>query len=883
MVTARAMADDDPFPAIPHELKLRPQWVVWRLEKRQPTDLRPTKVPYNPRNLSKARAGDARTWSTYGDACASYQRGGAYRPGVEIDGSDPYTPIDLDHCVDPKTGEIADWALAEVQRFAGTYMEYSPSGEGLHIWTRGQIKQEYLAPGQQGRKVGNYEAYSGKHFFTMTGQQLAGTPATIADRQDELDAFCAEHFSPKAKEVPQRQGRRQRAALMLEDDELVRKARQSNANFAALWNGDTSSYGGDKSRADEALIAHLDFWTGGDAAQIERLMRSSGLYRRDKYDDRDDYLPRSIAAWQRDHTDGAHYGDGVQESPRGRAARDDAGEMSGTEMSTPPVPSGYPLTDYGNAERLRDRHGHDMRYCYAWKTWLVWDGKRWKKDECGQSVLWAKETIRGILGEAEKEPDDKVRKMLVSHEQRSEAEARIRAMLSLAESECAIAPEQLDAPATDWLITCASGTIDLRTGRLRQPRREDYITKLSPAEYDGLETPAPILDSVVARIMGNNAALIAFLQRAAGYSMTGSTREQVFFIPYGKGDNGKSTLLDAFRYVMGSYAEHVRSETLMVKKGEQIPQDIAKLKGARFVSAVETEQGQRLAESLIKELTGDKAVTGRFMRSNEFTFTPTSKIWLATNHRPEIRGTDHAIWRRIRLIPFTVAIPENEKDRDLSDKLQAEAAGILAWMVRGCLAWQREGLGIPEDVRQATNDYRADMDSLGDYLAERTISDPTGRLWAKASDLYADYRTWGERNAEQTISQRAFGRGLGERGYKRDRSNGAHIWRGLGLKDDSDPSDPSDPETDINAHEQDNRRSYSNQGHLGSLGTLNADPVNDVNVGAPGRASLLDVWEFPDYCPKTDTRHHIYNGKPNALGRRTCIGCGDVEQQQQKG
>ena len=283
---------------LPAELTARAQWVCWRLETRGEQQ-KATKVPYTPRSGKKARAGDARTWGTYAEACAAYRRGGYDGLGYELDASDPFTGIDLDGCRDLDTGELSAWALDELDRFDGCYAELSPSGRGVHIWLMGTLA------GQDGYHRTPYEAYSARHFLTVTGLQLMGTPAAIPDRQDALDAFCAEHFPAKAQQADFA-AKREARLLSLDDDELVRRMCDRNYRARALWQGDATGYAS-ASQADEALIAHLDWWTGGDAAQIERLMRASGLAR-DKHE-RPDYLPRSIAAWQADHPGASHYGD----------------------------------------------------------------------------------------------------------------------------------------------------------------------------------------------------------------------------------------------------------------------------------------------------------------------------------------------------------------------------------------------------------------------------------------------------------------------------------------------------------------------------------------------------------------------------------------------
>jgi len=453
------------------------------------------------------------------------------------------------------------------------------------------------------------------------------------------------------------------------------------------------------------------------------------------------------------------------------------------------------LTDLGNAMRLVDRHGEELRYCHPWRRWLVWDGRRWRIDEDGEIVRRAVDVRQGIYAEAAalsaeaaNTVDDSKRKELASKAQAtltwakgSESRVRINAMIELAQSlpGIPVAPDELDA--APWLLNVQNGTLDLRTGELRPHRREDMLTKLAPVAYDP-EAECPTWLSFLARIFDGNENLIAFMQRALGYALTGDVSEQVLFICYGVGANGKSTLLNTVRAVLGEdYARHTPTETLLIReRGGGIPNDIARLKGARFVTAIEADAGRRLAESLIKQITGGDPVAARFMRAEWFEYVPEWKLFLAVNHKPMIRGTDNAIWRRIRLIPFTVTIPEPEQDKHLGEKLLAEAPGILAWMVRGCLDWQAKGLGTPEEVKAATAEYRDEMDILGDFLSERCIQSPA--VEATAKELYDEYVQWCEENNVRPLGKVRFGIHLQERGFTRARGHGGtRKWRGVGL------------------------------------------------------------------------------------------------------
>jgi len=443
-------------------------------------------------------------------------------------------------------------------------------------------------------------------------------------------------------------------------------------------------------------------------------------------------------------------------------------------------PGSFNLTEMGNAERFVADHGGNVRYCYAWSRWLVWTGVRWERDEGGKVHRLAKETVRGIYQEAAAAADENRRKALAQHATRSEAEAKIRAMLELAKSEVPVSTDELDA--NPWLLNCNNGTIDLRTGELREHRREDLITKLAPVDYDA-DAEAPEWAKFLADVLPS-VALRAFVQRAAGYSLTADTRERILFILHGMGRNGKSTFLEALREVLGAddgYAMKTPAETLMAKPTGGIPNDVARLNGARFVSAAETEANRRLAEALVKEITGNDTISARFMRAEWFDFKPTHKVWLATNHKPEIKGTDPAIWDRIRLVPFTVRIPDDAVDLALPGKLKAEIAGILSWAVEGCLEWQREGLGNPEEVRAATDAYRQEMDTLARFIEDRCVLAPNAQV--DATPLFNAFKEWCVDVNETPGSQKSFGMRLKERGFEDDRDSRTRrkVWRGIGL------------------------------------------------------------------------------------------------------
>jgi len=354
-------------------------------------------------------------------------------------------------------------------------------------------------------------------------------------------------------------------------------------------------------------------------------------------------------------------------------------------------------------------------------------------------------------------------------------------MKKMARSEEPIAATVGGFDADPFLLNVENGTIDLRTGKLREHRREDLITKLAPVEYDpGAEAPA--WEDTLRRLLPSE-ELRGFFQRFVGYCLTGDVSEQVLVFLNGAGENGKSTIITALRDVMGDYGKTEPEELLTAKRHSSHPTELATLHGARFVAAVETEEGKRLAESRVKQVTGGDKISARRMNEDFWDFTPTHKILLASNHRPAVRGTDHAIWRRIKLVPFDVKLTAQEKDPRRPEKLRAELSGILAWAVRGCLDWQQHGLGEPQEVRDATAGYRDEQDVLAEFLEERCIVAEGEQVLV--ADLYVAYREWCEHSGEKFETKNQLGRRLSDRGFEKSRGAGnVHVRLGIGLKSD---------------------------------------------------------------------------------------------------
>lgn len=438
------------------------------------------------------------------------------------------------------------------------------------------------------------------------------------------------------------------------------------------------------------------------------------------------------------------------------------------------------LTDLGNSERLIARHRDIIRYCYPWKKWLVWDEYCgiWQTDNNGRILRLAKETVKNIYKEAAAIKEEERRKYVAGWAVKSESVQHLQGMIKLTESEDNIPIQPIQLDIDPWLLNCANGTIDLRTGELKSHDKNDLITKIIPVEYNP-EADCPTWIDFLEKIMNCNDDLIPFLQRAIGYSLTGDISEQCLFLMYGVGANGKSTFLNVISALLGDYAQTASFDSFLIKKYNTASNDVARMQGRRFISAVEAEGERKLAEVLIKQLTGGDTITARFLFGEYFEFQPQFKLWLAANHKPTIKGTDHAIWRRIKLIPFNVTIPDKEQDKKLIEKLKGELSGILTWIVQGCLEWQKGGLQTPDEVEAATNDYRNEMDEVGTFLAECCIMQPNVKV--NPTDLYDAYKKWCEDTGETVLKQRDFGVRLTERGLISKQSSGKRFRCGVGL------------------------------------------------------------------------------------------------------
>ncbi len=439
----------------------------------------------------------------------------------------------------------------------------------------------------------------------------------------------------------------------------------------------------------------------------------------------------------------------------------------------------FELTDAGNAERFVYLNT-GARYVHRWDRWFVWDDGRFAPDDRREVYQRAIQTARTIHIEAAKAETEGDARTISKHAILSEKRERIEAMLALARAmpPVALVPDELDLNPD--LTNVENGTLDTRTGQLRRHSQSDLITKLCPVAYDPNAT-APTWAAFLGRVIPDP-DVRAYLQRAAGYSLTGNVTEHCLFFCYGTGANGKSTFLETIRELLGEgeYAKAAAPDLLLAKKNDRHAVEVADLRGTRFVTTIEVGEGRAWDESRVKWLTGGDAISARFMYGNPFTFTPTHKFWIAGNHKPRVTGTDHGFWRRVHFVPYTVTIPKEQQDPNLRAKFRRELPGILRWAVEGCLAWRKDGLRPPPAVVAATQAYRSGEDVLAGFIEECCDRGVAARVEGKA--LYAVFREWSDRNGERQVTARAFGDALEERGIERKVSNGRRWFVGLSLK-----------------------------------------------------------------------------------------------------
>lgn len=762
-------------------LEAFPQFILYRA---QPSTARPGKTDKVPCTIAgtSCDAHDPANWCNAVTArAAAAALGQGYGIGFVLTAGDRFFCLDIDDCLLPDGSGWAPHALELVARFPGAACEASISAKGLHVW--GTYTGAAPAHGCRNGAL-SAELYTSKRFIALGHPGATGNAAT--DCTAALHRLIADLFPPTTAATASAPTTWTDFGTPPADDPaLIDKllgmrsaaaAFGSRASFADLWNADeaalaaaypdTSGAGRqyDASRADAALVQHLAWATGGDCERIRRLMMQSGLHR-GKYD-RDDYLVRTItAACARQTT--------YMQQPR-----TDAPVAASAQWHIAPFADDVsPDLSHDQIALDLSRAGwaQDARFVPVWGCWLFFDGVRWVRDDKLHHMTAIRDFLRGksaqLVAWAERQaatlpnPDDRDKLLAATRRKATEMrQAANRAAIeqtARSNADLVATVEEFDSDLN--MLGTPSGAVDLRTGETLAPDRAAFITKSSAVDPAPVGTPAPQWEAFLYRIFAGDAELVAFVQRAAGYALTGYTREQRLLFLYGNGANGKSVFLNTLQWLLHEYAKRAPADVFLESRNEQHPTSLAGLHGARLVVSSELPPGKSWNEAIIKDLTGGDVITARRMRQDFFEYIPQFTLAIAGNHKPTFRGIDEAIRRRVLLVPFTVTIPKEERDHQLAEKLKAEGAAILRWCIAGAVEWHRQGLNPPASVEAASADYLDGEDLLGEFIADCTTSAPgTGE---RIAAIYQRFAMWSQqRGLHSPWSQHALTRALGERG-----------------------------------------------------------------------------------------------------------------------
>lgn len=750
---------------IPTELKSLKRWVLWKLKN---TDKgKTTKVPINAKNGYGAKSNDSDTWTTFDEALKNVDYFGCDGLGFML--GKGYFGVDIDHAIDNQ--ELIDEFVDHLK----SYTEISQSGEGIHIICKGVLPTG-------ARRRGNIEMYDSARFFALTGNLYNDIKYdNIEDRTNEVKELWSKYLCEEKKEVPQnayvfkKQEITRPISTMssLSDNEVIEKAKESQSGnlFTCLYYGQWEGLYPSQSEADMAFCSLLAFWCARDENQMDRIFRSSKLFR-EKWD-----LKRGSNT----------YGQITIRTAVNKCrdvytpAFNQVTQVYNPKTGEVVQKKQYDLNDTGNAQRFIDRFGNNIRYNFDNKCWMVFDGKTWVRD-CKQLVkTQADILIEEMKVEMIKEQDKEFQKELSKNIKHLSSNNGKEAMLKEAMHIGIIPTTNADYDKDDFKLNCFNGVVDLKNGKLLPHDKAYMMSKNTNLRVD-LENEPVRWKQFLNEIFGGSQELVDYIQMAVGYTLTGDTKEQCFFQCYGDGANGKSVFLDVLYAILGDYSLNCQIESILARNSGSsggASSEIARMNGARFVRTNEPNEGSRFNEGLLKQLVSGDVTTARFLYGMEFEFVPRFKLWIATNYKINVRGTDYGIWRRQRLVPFEVKFEGKKADKSLPEKLANEYSQILGWAVKGAVKWVKNGLTTPKEIEIANNQYKQEMDIVASFLNDCTKPLANGR--EKASDVFKEYSQWAKDGHEYCMTQSKFGVEMGKR-YQKKNINGYVYYIGLILK-----------------------------------------------------------------------------------------------------
>ena len=651
-------------------------------------------------------------------------------------------------------------------------MEVSQSGTGIHAIFKGKI------PGKRRRK-GNYEMYQTGRFFALTGNNIIPDPTIKSMSDDEMKTLY-EFLFGKDNVVQLHSETDNITPVDLSVAEIIKRAENSaktGTRFTMFMKGGWEQFYSSHSEADMAFANDLAFWTGRDFHKMDTIFRNSSLMR-EKFDEKHGAVTYGTSLLNKAINETQNIYNPESDSQDSESSYTFSFNEDKTKKIIP-----RSWDDQGRGLRMRDQFATVLKFNAVDKKWFFFNGSYWQEDIGNQRVELAAERVANSIKKEKPElsfstKTDEDKAMNEWYKFQKDSRSHMAKMHMIDEFKKYVIVKHGEFDKEDMLLNTESGYVDLSSGELHDHDIDKKFSHQTVAEYSD-NVDAPLWEKFLNQIFNNDEELIHYVQKAIGYSFTGSVDEQCLFILNGRGRNGKSVFSNVVSDVAGNYAKQMNVQTIVAKKNQSgsANSDIARLEGARIVTSSELNEGDRFDESLVKQLTGGDKILARFLYGSEFEYKPKFKIWMATNHLPIIRGTDDGIWRRIKIIPFNIQIPKEKVDKKLEYKLKAEYTGILNWIVQGAIMWQQEGLEDPEAVTKVIETYRAEMDPLDAFLEECCT---TGQNYSiKAREMYDAYHEWAKESEEYKMSLNKFGREMSKKLLRVKRRDG---WYYVGLK-----------------------------------------------------------------------------------------------------
>ena len=761
---------------IPQELRNLKQWGLFEL-KWVEARKKNTKIPINPYDGSAGKSNDPNTWSDF-DTAMRALNDVERADGLAFYFANGYVGLDIDHI----DSNLEDWRAGDndpnnlVNKFQdltdNTYMEVSQSGTGIHAIFKGKI------PGKRRRK-GNYEMYQTGRFFALTGNNIIPDPTIKSMSDDEMKTLY-EFLFGKDNIVQLHSESDNITPVDLSVAEIIKRAENSaktGTRFTMFMKGGWEQFYASHSEADMAFANDLAFWTGRDFHKMDTIFRNSSLMR-EKFDEKHGAVTYGTSLLNKAINETQNIYNPESDSQDSESSYTFSFNEDKTKKIIP-----RSWDDQGRGLRMRDQFATVLKFNAVDKKWFFFNGSYWQEDIGNQRVELAAERVANSIKKEKPElsfstKTDEDKAMNEWYRFQKDSRSHMAKMHMIDEFKKYVIVKHGEFDKEDMLLNTESGYVDLSSGELHDHDIDKKFSHQTVAEYSD-NVDAPLWKKFLNQIFNNDEELIHYVQKAIGYSFTGSVDEQCLFILNGRGRNGKSVFSNVVSDVAGNYAKQMNVQTIVAKKNQSgsANSDIARLEGARIVTSSELNEGDRFDESLVKQLTGGDKILARFLYGSEFEYKPKFKIWMATNHLPIIRGTDDGIWRRIKIIPFNIQIPKEKVDKKLEYKLKAEYTGILNWIVQGAIMWQQEGLEDPEAVTKVIETYRAEMDPLDAFLEECCT---TGQNYSiKAREMYDAYHEWAKESEEYKMSLNKFGREMSKKLLRVKRRDG---WYYVGLK-----------------------------------------------------------------------------------------------------